>query len=386
MSTARCCDYCQAHGLTTDSTCSSYGAGYCGSCGERLHPDMPKRAPVASAGAGSAFAAKLQHTPTGVPRSAFVLEVGARLGVVFEPPPLPLPAGGARDGVRTPQKLNAEVVSMWRATMRSNCWTWPFPCRLVAFDAATAAVAGAIYFEHKGGHIACVAVAPRFRGRRVAKLLLAAAVEQLLADRAALCVLPNLMVNGDEARDNPHLKALYNSMGLEGGVGIGGGNYKLSRRWAGGGPERLPPAAPEQYARTMLSAPRHAGSSSSAPLLPAMPPLAAGGGARAAAEGPSLPPPLPVGMHHEVVSAAAVVAPAQTADATPTSAAIAAAAAAATAARTIAARAGTGEAAAAAAAAAAASAATATETPPASASAGAPTALFEGLSVLDEIG
>ena len=99
------------------------------------------------------------------------------------------------------------------------------PHRLVAYDMTTHAVLGGIHWQNpnagirgltgseksRGGYISAIAVSGEARGRGLGKLLMVAAVEQVLRDGAESS---HLVVTQFGAQQTPHLDLFYARVGF----------------------------------------------------------------------------------------------------------------------------------------------------------------------------
>jgi GNAT superfamily N-acetyltransferase len=121
-----------------------------------------------------------------------------------------------------------ELAQMWEACIASKVWRWSSgKYTVVAYDSNTKnsfPVMGACQFSHSGC-VSVVAVLDRYRGRRVAKLLLAVALEHIGMHGAACA---DLYVSCRELKKTPHLHHLYESIGFTRGLHYEdkGGCYK----------------------------------------------------------------------------------------------------------------------------------------------------------------
>jgi GNAT superfamily N-acetyltransferase len=94
------------------------------------------------------------------------------------------------------------------------------PHRILAYDVNSLAIAGGIHFQNaktarippeNGGYISAMAVSSHYRRKGVAKLLMVAAVEQLLKDG---CTSSHLIVTQFGMVQTPHLETFYNRVGF----------------------------------------------------------------------------------------------------------------------------------------------------------------------------
>jgi ribosomal protein S18 acetylase RimI-like enzyme len=143
-----------------------------------------------------------------------------------------------------------EVSNMWEACIASKVWRWStgkfivvaYDCSKKTHQKCPFPVMGAIQFSHTGC-ISVVAVLTACRGRRVAKLLMAVALEHI-GRHGAECA--DLYVSCRELKKCPHLHHLYESIGFTRGPHseAKGGCYKTASAPASGIAEKILLAGP----------------------------------------------------------------------------------------------------------------------------------------------